>query len=67
MHGKIINLPAEKFHKNNNCGYQFTSIKYQNSIYRKPNQKFNPDFVLTTGKISEAIIKEKLLIQKLKQ
>ena len=49
------------------AGYQFTSlIKYQNSIYRKVNQKFNPDFVLTTGKISEAIIKRRIVNTKVK-
>lgn len=43
------------------AGYQFTNlIKNQNSIYRKINQKFNPDFILTTGKISEAIIKKRI-------
>jgi len=43
------------------AGYQFTSlIKNQNSIYRKINQKFSPDFIFTTGKISENIIKKRI-------
>ena len=64
---RIIISAAREVSSNIKCvGYQHSGIfETQNVVYKSFNQKYDPDYVLCTGKITAEYCKRKLKIKKL--
>ena len=57
---RLVYYYARKANPNIKCfGYQHSSVfQYQNSVKRSLSWEYNPDVILTSGKISEKILKK---------